>query len=168
MAQTLPDDDTLRIGLLMESAQTQQRLAQTQLDRLQAHTRGIDGIVREEIRRTLTDEIRALHVECERAALALRGVQRAVTWRSLAGSLALGVVCLAVPASIGRWLLPSADDIGRLRTERDALARNVAQLEQQGGRVQWRRCGDTHRLCVRVDRQAPVYGGGDYLVVAGY
>jgi hypothetical protein len=32
-----------------------------------------------------------------------------------------------------------------------------------------RHCGDTSRLCVRIDRRAPVYGEqSDYLVVRGY
>ena len=46
---------------------------------------------------------------------------------------------------------------------------NIAALERQGGRIEWRRCGEKARLCVRVDRKAPPYGDrADYYVVEGY
>ena len=56
------------------------------------------------------------------------------------------------------------------RFERDATSsRPVSRrLEQQGGRIDWRHCGEAARLCVRVDRKAPTYGEkADYYVVAG-
>jgi hypothetical protein len=56
-----------------------------------------------------------------------------------------------------------------LRTKHDELASKIALLEERGGRVDLRRCGDGARLCIRVDRQAPVYGEkSDYLIVRGY
>jgi hypothetical protein len=67
------------------------------------------------------------------------------------------------------WLLPSQSELAALRSKRDELASNVAHLEQRGGRIDLRHCGGTDRLCVRVDRKAPVYGeAADYLVVRGY
>ena len=46
---------------------------------------------------------------------------------------------------------------------------DIARLTQQGGHVELRRCGAARRLCVRVDRGAPMYGeAADYLVVKGY
>jgi len=66
-------------------------------------------------------------------------------------------------------LLPSAGEVATLRGERDQLAASVARLKQQGGLVNWRYCGETARLCVRVDRGAPAYGEkADYYVVRGY
>jgi hypothetical protein len=47
------DDATMKFGLLMESAQAHQKLAETHLEQLRAHTRDLDGVVRDEIRRTL-------------------------------------------------------------------------------------------------------------------
>jgi hypothetical protein len=45
----------------------------------------------------------------------------------------------------------------------------VMKLEQQGGRIDWRRCGDSRRLCVRIDRKAPTYGEkADYYVLENY
>ena len=44
------DDATLKLGLLMEGAQVQQKAAETQLEKLRAHTEDLDGVVRDEIR----------------------------------------------------------------------------------------------------------------------
>jgi hypothetical protein len=45
----------------------------------------------------------------------------------------------------------------------------IASLDERGGRIDLRRCGDSERWCVRVDRQAPVYGAqSDYYVLKGY
>ena len=62
------EDETLKLGLLMEAAQSQQTLAATTLERLREHTAGLDAIVREEIRATLLEEMRALYEDSRRAA----------------------------------------------------------------------------------------------------
>ena len=41
-------EEALKFGLLLEAAQTQQRFVDETLDRLQAHTRGLDGVVRDD------------------------------------------------------------------------------------------------------------------------
>ena len=64
-----------------------------------------------------------------------------------------------MPAAIGHYVLPSPADIHASRMQRDALAQNLESLEQRGGKVDWKgAAGDPARLCIRVDRQAPVYG----------
>src|SRR5579863_7856981 len=60
-------DAAIQLGLLMESAQAHQKLAEGQLQRLRAHTQDLDGVVRDEIRRTLVEELRALSAEAARA-----------------------------------------------------------------------------------------------------
>ncbi len=70
------DDATVKFGLLMESAQAHQKLAETQLDKLRAHTQDLDGVVRDEIRRTLVDELQMLTAETTRATRALQRVGR--------------------------------------------------------------------------------------------
>jgi hypothetical protein len=163
------DEATMKCGLLMESAQAHQKLAEEHLERLRAHTLGLDEVVREAIRRTLIDELRELTSECETAKRALRGMRRAANLRGLLWSLAAAATTTAVPIAAVRWLLPSAERIDTLRAERDQLSASVARLEQQGGRVEWRRCGESARLCVHVDRNAPSYGDkSDYFVVKGY
>lgn len=163
------DGDTVKFGLLMESAQAHQKLAETHLEKLRAHTQDLDGVVREEIRRTLIDELQALTAESKRAAHALQGMKRAANMRGVFWSIGIAILCTAIPSAIARWALPSAAEIAALRAKRDELASNVLRLEQRGGRIDWRRCGDAARLCVRVERRLPTYGDtADYYIVKGY
>jgi hypothetical protein len=163
------DEATMRVGLLMESAQAHQKMAETHLERLRAHTQDLDEIVREEIRRTLIEELQSLTAESKRAMQALSNMKRAANLRGLLWSAAIAVLCTAIPSVIARWVLPSASEISTLRAEREQLAMSVARLKQQGGLVNWRYCGEAGRLCVRVDRNAPTYGEkADYFVVRGY
>jgi hypothetical protein len=163
------DDATMKVGLLMESAQVHQKLAEGQLQKLRAHTQGLDGVVRDEIRRTLVEELQRLTAETTRATRALEKMRHGVAWRGSGMNLGAAVLCALIPIGIARCALPSAADIAALRARRDELAAIVAQLEQQGGRIDWRRCGDAKRLCIRVDRKAPAYGEkADYYVIEGY
>ena len=163
------DDAAMKVGLLMESAQAHQKLADGQLEKLRAHTQDLDGVVRDEIRRTLVEELQGLTAETSRAAQVLQKIRGASALRGAASSLAAALLCTLVPIGVARWALPSAAEIATLRSRRDELAANLASLEQQGGRIDWRRCGEARRLCVRVDRRAPTYGDkGDYFVIEGY
>jgi hypothetical protein len=163
------DADTMKMGLLMESAQAHQKLAETHLEKLRAHTQDLDGVVREEIRRTLIDELQALTAETDRAARALRDMKRAANMRCLVWNMGAAILCTAVPGAFAHYALPSQADIAAVRAQRDSLAQNVAHLEQRGGKVDWRSCGGSARLCVRVDRKSPVYGeNADYYIVKGY
>ncbi len=58
----------MKFGLLMESAQAHQKLAEAQLEKLRAHTQDLDSVVRDEIRRTLVEELQMLTAESTRAA----------------------------------------------------------------------------------------------------
>lgn len=159
----------MNFGLLMESAQAHQKLAETHLEQLRAHTRGLDAVVRDEIRRTLIDELKMLSVESKRTADTLRRIGRGAVARVGLSSIMIAILSTCIPMAIMRWTLPSEAAIAALRVRRDTLAASVATMEQRGGRIEWRRCGQTARLCVRVDRQAPAYGeNADYHVVAGY
>jgi hypothetical protein len=163
------DESTMKFGLLMESAQAHQKLAETHLEELRAHTRDLDGVVRDEIRRTLVEELRMLTAESKRATEALQRIKRSATVRIGLWSVIIAVLCTGIPAAIMRWVLPSRSEVSALQTRRDELAASIAALERHGGRIEWRRCGETTRLCVRVDRKAPAYGEkADFYVVAGY
>lgn len=163
------DEETMKFGLLMESAQAHQRLAESHLEKLKAHTQDLDGLVREEIRRTLVDELKALTAESDRAARALGRMKRAANLRGALWTVGVTVLCTSIPALTAHFALPSQSDIAAMRAERDSLARSIARLEQRGGRVDWRSCGDPARLCIRVDRKAPVYGeNADYFIAMGY
>ena len=163
------DDATLKVGLLMESAQAHQKLAEGQLERLRAHTQDLDGVVRDESRRTLVEELQSLTAEAKRATRALEKIRGSGGLRGAVLSGAAAVLCTLGPIGVARWALPSPADIAVLRARRDELSANLARLEQQGGRIDWRRCGEHRRLCVRVDRNAPTYGDkADYYVIEGY
>jgi len=159
----------MKLGLLMEAAHAQQALADAALERLNAHLRELDTVVRDEIRHTLVEELQIVVNESKRSAEALRALRRSANLRTGFWSLGLTLMCSAIPLSLAWWLLPSPSEVSTLRAKRDDLASAVARLEQRGARVDLRRCGEGSRLCVRVDRKAPVYGvAGDYLVVKGY
>ena len=163
------DDATMKFGLLMESAQAHQKSAEAQLDKLRAHTDDLDGVVRDEIRRTLIEELQMLTAESTRATQVLQRVGRGAFVRGTLWSIVMAVLCTGIPTGIMRWALPSESQITSLRARRDALAASVATLERRGGRIDWRRGGATARLCVRIDRSAPTYGEqADIYVVAGY
>jgi hypothetical protein len=163
------EEDTIKVGLLMEAAQAQQTLADTTLERLNAHTRELDTVVRDEIRHTLVEELQVLGTESRRAAEALRSLGRSVNLRVAFWSVGVTLLCTAIPLFASWWFLPSQGELATLRAKREELATDLAHLEQRGARMDLRHCGGTTRLCVRVDRKAPVYGeSGDYFVVKGY
>jgi hypothetical protein len=163
------DEATTKFGLLMESAQAHQKLAESHLDKLRAHTQDLDGVVRDEIRRTLVEEFQMLTAESRRAAEVLGRIRRSIGLRVAVSSIAVAILCTGIPVAITRWLLPSESDIAGLRVRRDELAASIAALERRGGHIELRHCGETARLCVHVDRSAPAYGEkADYYIVKGY
>jgi len=162
-------DEAMKLGLLMETAQAQQRLGQESLERLAAHTKDLDVIVRDEIRRTVAEELASVANESRSAAQALQSLRRSANVRVLLWTVSIAAVCSAVAMGEACWMLPSQRELATLRARRDALAANIHSLEQRGGMLDVRECGTPERLCVRVDRNAPAYGpGSDYLVVKGY
>lgn len=163
------EDNTMKLGLLMEAAQAHQALAESALEKLSAHLRDLDTVVRDGIRHTLVEELQFFGTESRRAAESLRGLHRAANVRIVFWSIGITVLCSAIPLGAAWWLLPSPKELVTLRATRDGLVASIASLEQRGARVDIRHCGSGERLCVRVDRKAPPYGDtGDYLVIKGY
>ena len=163
------DDPTLKYGLLLETAQSQQKLIAASLRQLKGHTQELDAIVREQIRRTLVEELAAVVDESARAVQALRTLERAAKLRFMVWTLAVTVLSGAATALPAWWLLPSSSQIAALRAQRAQLAAAVDDLAQRGGLIDLRRCGSEQRWCVRVDRRAPAFGEqADFLVVKGY
>jgi hypothetical protein len=162
-------DDTVKVGLLMEAAETHQSLASRALERLREHTAGLDTIVREEVRHTLLEELHAVIEDSQHAREALLQLGRSVKLRFAFVTFLTLVVSAAVQAALFAWWLPSPAEVAALGAQRAELTASLALLTRQGGRVQLRRCGHEQRLCVRIDHDAPAYGqGGDYRVVQGY
>jgi len=162
------DETNQKLGLLIETAEATQQLATALVQRLEQHTRGLDAIVRQEIRRTMLEELREVHTESQRAADALRRIERVATRRSTLWTLTLSLSCTALSLAIALWWLPSPNQIARLTAQRADLESNLALLREHGARATLSPCGD-HHLCVRVDLKAPRYGEqSDYFVVHGY
>jgi hypothetical protein len=163
------EDETLKLGLLMEAAQAQQTLATAALERLREHTAGLDAIVREEIRATIIEEMQALAEDSVRTSEALRRLGRAASWRFAAWSAAIVGFSTLIPFGIAQWWLPSHAEVAALVARRDQLTANLRQLAGQGGQIEIRHCGRAQRLCVRIDRSAPPYGeAADFRILEGY
>jgi uncharacterized protein YPO0396 len=163
------DDTTMKLGLLMEAAQTHQKSADSTLRKLKATANDLATIVRDEVRSVVVEQFQSLVTDSKRASVALREVQRAANIRALVWSLSLTALCSAIPLLLACWIIPSRGEIAALRAKHDELATKIASLEEQGGRIDLRHCGNGARLCVRVDRKAPMYGEqSDYLIVRGY
>jgi hypothetical protein len=163
------DETTFKFGLLMESAQAHQKLAEANLEQLRAHTRDLDGVVRDEIRRTLIEELQMVASESKRAMQALQQMRRGTSLR--VGLFCLGIALLAsgVPLAWMRWTLPSQRELAALRARRDELAAGIESLERRGGHIAWRRCGESAQLCVRIDLKSKAYGEkADFYVVADH
>jgi hypothetical protein len=169
MNESALSDEVMKLGLLMEAARAQQRLGQESLERLEAHTRDLEALVRDEIRSTLAEELGHIAGESQRAAESLQGLRRAANLRVASWTVGIAVICSGIGMAEAWWMLPSQHELSALRVQRDALTANIARLQRSGGLLEVRKCGLHGRLCVRVDRSAPVYGpSADYRVVKGY
>jgi hypothetical protein len=162
------DQDSVKLGLLMESAQTHQKLAEAAIEKLSEHTQTLEAVARDQIQRALVDALKTVHTEAQGATEALRSMKREANARVTLWTLGLTVTSAAIALFIAWWVLPTPREIARLRIERDELVSNIAVLNQRGARADLRRCG-AGRVCVRVDLSAPRYGeSSDYMVIKGY
>jgi hypothetical protein len=166
---TATEEGTLKAGLLMEAAQTHQQQAQLALDRLSAHTAGLDEVVREEIRETLLTQLHALAADVHGACEALRSLKRVAAVRLTLWSLGIMLLATLAPFALVYNVLPSAGEIATLSARREELNARIAQLAQAGADLELRRCGVAQRLCVRIERGTPSYGQDrDFLIVRGH
>ena len=162
------DDETVKLGLLMETAQSHQKTVEVLFEKLKQHTQGLDAVVREQIRHALVEELKTMRAETQGAVSALQRLKRAANARATFWTLGVTAIALGVALFVAWWVLPTPAEIAALRTERDVLASNIVALNERGARADLRRCGAGH-LCVRVDLKAPRYGeGSDYLIIRGY
>ena len=162
------DQDSVKLGLLMETAQTHQKLAEAAIEKLSEHTQALEAVARDQIQRALVDALKTVHAEVQGAAEALQKMKRAANARMALWTLGLTATSAAIALFVAWWVLPTPAEIARLGAERNELASNIAMLNQRGARADMRRCG-MGRVCVRVDFSAPRYGeSSDYMVIKGY
>lgn len=159
----------MKLGLLVETAEAHQQLIAAMLEKLRQQTQGLDAVVRQEIRRTLLEELQGIRTESERAADSLRRVQRAANIRVALWTVGITLMCALASIAVAWWYLPSSTEIAGLRQQRDELVAGVERLDKLGGRADLQHCGDERRLCVRVDLNAGRFGKhSDYYVIKGY
>jgi flagellar biosynthesis/type III secretory pathway chaperone len=170
MTDRLPvDPETVKVGLLLETAQNHQDIADDTLKRLHAHAQGLDDVVRAEVRRVLVTQLSEVVEHTTRASHALRTLERAAQLRAVWVSAILAALPGGIGVLVVWWWLPSSGQMMALRSQQQQLSQAVARLTQSGGRIDLRHCGEPARLCVRVDRHAPSFGTqADYLIVQGY
>jgi hypothetical protein len=163
-----PLNETLRVGLLLETAQAQQRVGEEVFERLRDHLRALDVLVRSEVGRAACETLEALSSEAQQTEAALRSLRQETTVRVLTWSTAAMVLSAAIGLVILHVLVPSSAQVSELRARRAHYASDIQRLRQFGGAVDLRRCGTTGRLCVRVHPHGPRYGRHrDYLLVKG-
>jgi hypothetical protein len=162
------DQDSVKLGLLMETAERHQKLAEAAISQLHEQTQALATAVRDQIRQAIAEEMKVVKAETQVAVEALRRVKRAANARVILWTIAVTAISMAIALSAIWWILPTRAEIATLRAERNELESNLAVLDQRGARADLRRCGTGH-LCVRVDMNAPRYGDQkDYFVVRGY
>lgn len=162
------DDFQTQAQLLWEAAYAQQGLAAEMLQRLNAHTEGLSAMVCEVVHQSLLEDLAALKEQTEAASTQLRALARSASRRILLGGMGLALAAGLMPLVTFLWLVPSHQEIEQLEARRAQLQASIHLLDEQGARIDLRRCG-VDRFCVRIDRRAPVYGErGDYYVIKGY
>lgn len=76
------DQDSVKLGLLIEAAQTHRKLAEAAIEKLNEHTHGLEMVVRDQVQHALADGLKSLHAETTVAVEALRRVKRAPNARA--------------------------------------------------------------------------------------
>jgi hypothetical protein len=162
------DQDIVKLGLLMETAERQQKLAEAAIGKLNEQVQGLVALARDQIHRAVIEEMAVVREESHGAVEALRRVKRAANARVVLWTIGLTAISASTALFVAWRILPTTDEVAALRAERDALASNVANLNRRGARADLRSCGGGH-LCVRVDMNARRYGDQrDYFVIRGY
>jgi hypothetical protein len=162
------DQDNIKLGLLMESAQAHQKLAEAAIAKLDEQAKGFESLATHQIERALGEALKSVHAQAQSLFEALQRAKRAANLRSALWALGTTAAALGVALFVAWCVLPTPAEVAALRTERAELTSNIAALDQRGALADFRRCGARH-LCVRVDLKAPRYGeGSDYLIIKGY
>lgn len=96
---------------------------------------------RQTIHDTLLNELQELRQQIGQTTGQLELLQRAADWRQAITGAALTALVVVITL-VGFWIvMPSRDEIGKLRAERDQLRTSIDLLASRGGRVQISKCG---------------------------
>ena len=110
--------------------------------------------------------LQGVTARAEKAEESLHQAASSISWKWAAIWAATSCVLLASIVGLSMLLVPSPNEIADLRA-------NAAALEAKGGRVQMSTCGDSKRLCARIDPKAEKgdqYGqnGQRWMILQGY
>jgi hypothetical protein len=162
------DQDNVKLGLLMETAQAHQKLAEAALAKLNSQVSGFAVLATDQVRRALSEAFEPVHEQTQSVVETLQRAKRAANLWTAFWTLGITASTSGIAVFVAWYVLPTPADIAALRAERDELAGSIAALDQRGGRADIRQCGTGH-VCVRVDVKAPRFGqNSDYLIIKGY
>ena len=121
------------------------------------------------LRDSVNPAVKALQgvtARAEKAEESLHQAASSISWKWAAIWAATSCMLLASIVGLSMLLVPSPNEIADLRAD-------AAALEAQGGRVQLSVCGDSKRLCARIDPKAEKgdqYGqnGQRWMILQGY
>lgn len=154
---------TTSLKQMLESMHARQSEIHGMLANLDTRAREFDSTVGDAVQRAFMDAAGL------RAAQKLSQVHRASGMRFARWSFGIVSACALIPAVLSWMLMPSPGQVQQARQTLEQLSARATQLTREGGRMELRHCGAANRLCVRVDRKAPLYGdSADYMVVMGY
>lgn len=129
--------------------------------------------VQQQTQSTLSDSVapavkalQGVTARAEQAEESLHQAASSISWKWAAIWALTGCVLLASIVGLSMLLVPSPIEIADMRA-------NAADLEARGGKVQLSRCGDSKRLCARIDPKAEKgdqYGqnGQRWMILHGY
>ena len=129
--------------------------------------------VQQQTKSTLSDSItpalkalQGVTTRAEQAEESLHQAASSISWKWAAIWASTSCMLLASIVGLSMLLVPSPNEIADLRA-------NVADLEARGGKVQLSMCGDSKRLCARIDPKAEKgdqYGqnGQRWMILQGY
>src|SRR6185312_13393734 len=86
------DSGSMKLGLLMETAQSHQKLAEAAIGKLNEHTRALEAVVRDEVRQVLFEELTTVRAETHGAIRSLQALRRAANARTALWTLAVGAI----------------------------------------------------------------------------
>ena len=110
--------------------------------------------------------LQGVTARAEKAEESLHQAASSISWKWAAIWAATSCMLLASIVGLSMLLVPSPNEIADLRAD-------AAALEAKGGRVQLSVCGDSKRLCARIDPKAEKgdqYGqnGQRWMILQGY
>ena len=138
----------MKLGLMMETAERHQKLAETAIAKLNEQTDGLQSVVRDQIRRALVEEMKTAQAETQSAVDALRRVKRAANARVTLWTLGLTAISAGVPSSS-----PGGFCLRGLKSQRCAPSAMSSRVTLQSSNN-----AERERICGAVEQGTSAFG----------